>query len=107
MPVVGAVAARTLPLVEVPGGRVNRMLVVGAGPLGAAALVPGAGAGAGATGSCCGSVGRMYCTCVTPAALPRAPGCRMPRGTGPLGPLPVLAPEPAGLAVPGAPWAIN
>lgn len=48
MPGVGAVAARTLPLVEVPGGRVKRMLVVGAGP-GAAALVPGAGAGAGAT----------------------------------------------------------
>lgn len=49
MPGVGAVAARTLPLVEVPGGRVKRMLVVGAGPPGAAALVPGAGAGAGAT----------------------------------------------------------
>lgn len=31
MPGVGAVAARTLPLVEVPGGRVKRMLVVGAG----------------------------------------------------------------------------
>lgn len=49
IPAVGAVAARTLPLVEVPGGRVNRMLVVGAGPLGAAALVPGACAGEGAT----------------------------------------------------------
>lgn len=49
MPGVGAVAARTLPLVEVPGGRVKRMLVVGAGPPGAAALVPGAGAVAGAT----------------------------------------------------------
>lgn len=48
MPGVGAVAARTLPLVEVPGGKVKRMLVVGAGP-GAAALVPGAGAEAGAT----------------------------------------------------------
>lgn len=104
---VGAVAARTLPLVEVPGGRVKRMLVVGAGPPEATVLVPGAGAGAGATCSCWGSVGRMYCTWVIPPALLRAPGCRIPKGTGPLGPLDAVAPEPALAPLPGAPWAMN